>query len=103
MVQLRDQFLASTPPSAAQVTAVSDALSYVAGVGGKAGSVSQTLSSLESRLGDEQIQLQALLSLNQDTDVAEATMKLKQQELMLDAALNAGARVLPKSLLDFLA
>ncbi len=102
MIQLRDAFLANTPPTGAQVDAVSQALAHVAGVGGKAGSVAQTLETLSGRLDDEQVQLQALLSLHQDTDVAEATMQLKHHELMLDAALNAGARVLPKSLLDFL-
>ena len=37
-----------------------------------------------------------------DTDVAEATLTLKNREIMLDAALNTGAQILPKSLLDFL-
>jgi flagellar hook-associated protein 3 FlgL len=102
MIQLRDAFLANTPPTAGQVDAVSQALSHVAGVGGKSGGVSQSLETFGIRLDDEQIQIQALLSLNRDTDVAEATIQLKHHELMLDAALNAGARVLPKSLLDFL-
>lgn len=102
MIQVRDTLLAGNPPASGQVDAVSLAVASVAGVGGKTGSMMQTLSTLESRLGDEQVLLQALLSMHQDTDVAEATMQLKHHELMLEAALNTGARVLPKSLLDFL-
>jgi hypothetical protein len=35
--------------------------------------------------------------------MAQAAIELKQNETMLDAALSVGARIIPKSLLDFLA
>jgi flagellar hook-associated protein 3 FlgL len=102
MIQLRDQFLAGNPPTAGQVDAVSQALDHVTGIGGKSGAVSQTLTALGSRLDDELVELRSLLSLHEDTDVAEATLRLKEHEMTLEAALNTGATVLTKSLLDFL-
>jgi hypothetical protein len=46
--------------------------------------------------------LESLLSVDQDTDFAEASLLLKKEELMLDAALSTGARLIPKTLMDFL-
>jgi flagellar hook-associated protein 3 FlgL len=102
MIQLRNSMRSGAPPSAAQGNGVSTMLEYVAGKAGKAGSLQQNLDALRVQLADQRVLLQELLSLHQDTDVAEATMQLKHYEIMLDAALNTGAQVIPKSLLDFL-
>jgi flagellar hook-associated protein 3 FlgL len=102
LIQVRDAMRAGNVPTAAQLDAVSAQLEYVAAQGGRAG---LTLSALQMdeefllRRGD---QLESLLSVDQDTDFAEASLLLKKEELMLDAALSTGARLIPKTLMDFL-
>jgi len=102
LIRVRDSLLAGTVPSAADQAAVKAATDQINKVASKMGSYSQSLGTTVTHLEDQRTQLQNLMSSVRDTDVAEATLDLKQQELMLDAALNTGAQILPKSLLDFL-
>lgn len=102
MIQLRDDLRSGQFPAPAQIDSVSTVLDHVLGKGGKAGSILQSLRAVEVQLAEQRAQLTGLLSIQQDTDVAESIMKLKREEIMLDAALNTGARIIPKSLLDFL-
>ncbi len=102
LIRVRDSLQAGTLPSAADQAAVKSAADLVNQTAGKIGSFSQSLTTTEIHLGDQRTQLQTLMSSVRDTDVAEATLNLKNQETMLDAALNTGAQVLQKSLLDFL-
>jgi flagellar hook-associated protein 3 FlgL len=102
IIQIRDALRVGTAPSAADVDFITSMIDTVSSAAGKAGSILQNLDTLSSQLNDQNTQLQSLLSVRQDTDVAEATLNLKQAELMLQAALNTGAQILPKTLLDYL-
>lgn len=102
LIRVRDSLLAGTVPTAADQAAVKAAADQLNKVASKVGTYSQSLGTTVTHLEDQRTQLQTLMSSVRDTDVAEATLNLKQQELMLDAALNTGAQILPKSLLDFL-
>jgi flagellar hook-associated protein 3 FlgL len=102
IIQIRDSLRAGTAPSSADVDAITSMIDTVASAASKAGSILQNLDTLSTQLNDQNTQLQSLLSVQQDTDVAEATLNLKQAELMLQAALNTGSQILPKTLLDYL-
>jgi flagellar hook-associated protein 3 FlgL len=55
-----------------------------------------------TRLGSSYITINAQIAATEDTDIAEATMQLKLEENVYNAALAVGARVIPPSLVDFL-
>jgi len=102
IIQIRNQLWAGTAPSAAQIQSVSDELDNSLSAGAKAGAMDQYFQSIQKQLEDHNTLLTTLLSTQQDTDVAEAVTSLKQQEIMLDAATNTAARIIPKTLIDFL-
>ncbi len=102
MIQLRDDLRSGQFPTTAQIDSISTALDYILGKAAKAGSILQSLGAIEVQLEEQRAQLMGLLSIQQDTDIAESITKLKHEEIMLEAALNTGARIIPKSLLDFL-
>lgn len=54
------------------------------------------------RYSQLELQFKTLLSKNEDVDLAEATMNLKMQESVYQAALAAGARILQTSMLDYM-
>lgn len=102
LIEVRDAMRAGNVPTAAQFDAVNTHLAYVAAQGGKAGLTLHALQMDEEFLLRRGDQLESLLSLDQDTDFAEASLLLRKEELMLDAALSTGARLIPKTLMDFL-
>lgn len=102
LIQIRDTMRAGTIPSAADSTAVSAALDHVLAKGSKVGSMLEHVRALSSQLDQQKTWLMELLSEQKDTDIAEAIMKLKQEETSLNAALNAGSQIIPKTLIDFL-
>lgn len=102
LIDVRDAMRNGVVPTAAQFDAVNAHLTHVAGVGGKAGSTMNTLAMNEKYLEERNILLADLLSREQDTDFAEATLQLRKEETMFEAALSIGARLLPKTLMDFL-
>jgi len=55
-----------------------------------------------NRLEDDFINFTALMSKNEDVDIAEAIMNLMNEENVYRASLSAGARVIQPSLVDFL-
>lgn len=102
LIVVRDAMRGGTIPSPAQLDGVTSYLSHVAQVGGKAGLILNSLDMSERFLTGHAHQLAVLLSNDEDTDFAESTLLLKKEELMLEAALNIGARLIPKTLMDFL-
>jgi len=69
---------------------------------GRVGFTDQKLSDWDVRLADRTLSLTTRLSDAQDVDAAEVFSDLVNQENALDASLQAAARVLQHSLLDFL-
>jgi flagellar hook-associated protein 3 FlgL len=57
---------------------------------------------IRARLNDEEINFTNLLSYNEDVDVAQVIMQLKEAENVYRASLAAGARIIMTTLIDFL-
>ncbi len=55
-----------------------------------------------NRLDDDNVNFTKLMSKNEDVDIAEAIMKLQNEENVYKASLSTGARVIQPSLVDFL-
>jgi flagellar hook-associated protein 3 FlgL len=55
-----------------------------------------------NRLSGSYVTINQQIADNDDTDIAKATMQLKLEENVYNAALAVGARVIPPSLVDFL-
>lgn len=55
-----------------------------------------------NRLEDDNVNFTKLMSKNEDVDIAEAIMKLQNEENVYKASLSTGARVIQPSLVDFL-
>ena len=55
-----------------------------------------------NRLDDDNINFTKLMSKNEDVDMAEAIMKLQNEQNVYTASLSTGARVIQPSLVDFL-
>jgi len=102
LIDVRDSMRAGNVPTAAQFDAINSHLNYVSQVGGKAGLILNSLDLNDRFLSERANQLAALLSADEDTDVAQATLQLQQEQLTLEAALHTGAQLLPKTLMDFL-
>lgn len=54
------------------------------------------------RIADDTVNMKELLSKNEDADMAEVAMLVKQNEAVYNASLAASARVIQMSLVDFL-
>ncbi len=102
MIQVRDALQSGQSPTTAQATSVDTYIDDVANATGKAGAIMQNLTANSTMLSNQQTQLQQLLSVQQDSDVAAVTLKMNQDQLDLQAALSSGASVLPATLLNFL-
>ncbi len=66
------------------------------------GATQNRIERVDANLRDVNVQLQRVLSDNIDADFAEVMINLNAQTNALQAALNAGARVIVPSLLEFL-
>lgn len=102
LIQIRDKLLSGSPPEKTDGERIDSMLDHVLTQASKAGLIAQQLTNHISYLEGQNTSLRSLLSTVQDTDIAESITQLQQNELMLQAALNVTARILPKTLLDFL-
>lgn len=66
------------------------------------GSRYKRLQLTESRLSDQQVQYEDLLSKNEDADVVETYINLSAAEQLYNASLSATAKIAKNTLLDFL-
>ncbi|MGE5553708.1 MAG: flagellar hook-associated protein FlgL [Betaproteobacteria bacterium] len=78
--------------------AVDNLLEWQAELGARTNQLELT----NNRLLELKANFQKLLSENEDADIAEVIMQLKMQENVYRAALDAGARIIQPTLLDFL-
>ena len=69
---------------------------------GVIGALSTRLESAEARLAQVEESTSALLSANEDTDIAKAIIDLNTQQSVYQAALQSGQSLIQPSLLDFL-
>ena len=56
----------------------------------------------ESRLSDQQTTVKKLMSTNEEINVSNIAIKIKEAESIYDASLAAASMVVQKKLLDFL-
>jgi flagellar hook-associated protein 3 FlgL len=79
-------------------SAYSDVTHYMS----KAGAVSSALGFSDNRIKDTQVALQATLGEVEGADLAEVILRLREQEVVLQAALASGVFMLNTSILDYL-
>ncbi len=102
LLELRDALRSGKQPTAEDMAFIGMTQDVVMREEARAGSLSESLTTADTFLTAHREHLLDLLGDRQDVDLAEIGMKLNQEQVMLDAALSAAARVIPKSLLDFL-
>ena len=102
MLEIRDLLLAGTTPSSEDFQTLELMQRTVREQEAKAGAVVQLLDAADAQLIRQRETLLTLRSEKQDVDVAEIGIRLKYEEIMLEAALSAAAQILPKTLMDFL-
>ncbi|WKA53920.1 flagellar hook-associated protein FlgL [Planococcus shixiaomingii] len=72
------------------------------GTAAEVGARSNRVESIENRIQDTMIDLEARLSKIEDLDYAEAIIKLKSEESVYQASLASSAKIIQPSLMDFL-
>jgi flagellar hook-associated protein 3 len=102
LIALRDTLRSGVQPSADDIAMIGVMQDVIMREQARAGTLSTNLTTSDEYLTAQREHLLDLRSAKQDVDLTEIGMKLKQEEVMLDAALSAAARIIPKSLLDFL-
>jgi flagellar hook-associated protein 3 FlgL len=102
VIRIRDSLSAGSSPDTSDVTQLDTMLNHVLTQSSRAGLMAQQLTNHLSYLEGQSTSLKSMLSNVQDTDVAESITQLQENQLMLQAALNITAQILPKTLLDYL-
>jgi len=78
------------------------AIKQITSYRGKVGALTNRLEAVRKRLATDQVNITDVLSKTEDVDMSESITNLKMLEYVRQAAMQVGARVLPKTLLDFL-
>lgn len=84
------------------IEAIDTAANRVSSAQGRIGAVSQQLDSVDNRMANEKIDVNARVSQLRDVDIAEAIIRLTSAEASYQATLSATSRGISMSLLDFL-
>jgi len=103
-IKLRDSLLAGdlAAVSGSCLSELDDATDLVLKQRSVVGAKINRLQLTESRLGEIEANTKTLLSQVEDIDVAELIMNLRMQEVVYEASLNVGSKVIQPSLLDFM-
>jgi flagellar hook-associated protein 3 FlgL len=102
MMEISSNLRSGVKPTAEDMALLSVMQDVVMREEAKAGAYSSNLEAANDFLTTQNDHLLDLYSAKQDVDLAEIAIRLKQEQLMLDAALSAAANLIPKSLVDFL-
>lgn len=84
------------------ITNFQDAMGNIMSVTAEIGAKSNRLNMTTNKLADQALNLEELLSFNEDVGLPEAYMKLSIEENVYRASLAVGAKVIQPSLMDFL-
>ena len=84
------------------MTKFQDAMGNIMSVTAEIGAKSNRLNMTTNKLADQALNLEELLSFNEDVGLPEAYMKLSIEENVYRASLAVGAKVIQPSLMDFL-
>jgi flagellar hook-associated protein 3 len=102
MVEISANLRSGMKPTAEDMAVLNMMQDVVMREEAKAGAYAANLKTADDFLTTQNEHLLDLYSATQDIDLAEVGVRLKQEQLMLDAALSAAANLIPKSLMDFL-
>jgi flagellar hook-associated protein 3 FlgL len=86
----------------ADMDAIDSMLDQLSSARAEAGASANRLTTLDSRLKDTELNVQSLLSKTEDADMAKTMVDFSQQQAVYQAALQAGAKIIKPTLLDFL-
>jgi flagellar hook-associated protein 3 FlgL len=103
LIELRDKLRAGIQPSSDDLVMIDIMQDVVQREEARAGSLMTSLASSDSYLTAQRERLLDLKSAKQDADLTEIGMRLKLEETSLQAALSAAAKIIPQSLMDYLA
>lgn len=81
---------------------IDDTIDNLLSVRATIGAKTNRLELNKNRLEDQTLSVTKLLSKNEDADLAEVIIDLKTRETVYQASLQAGARIIQPSLIDFL-
>ena len=86
----------------ADLTAVDAALDRLVSARATYGALTNRIETQLSRLKDQEVNVADLLSKTEDADMAKTMVTFAQTQAVYESALQAGARVIQPTLLDFL-
>ena len=81
---------------------IGDRINKVDTVTGRNGGMINRFESIRQQMESEIVRMKDLLSLKEDTDVAEATLRLQKEESAMQYSLQTGRNLFSNSLFDFL-
>ncbi len=103
LIDIRDNLLSGNTAGLQTQLAELDTIDRQLGQGiARLGAIQNRASRIDEDLNDFNFQLQSLLSTQVEVDYTEVIIKFETQQNAYQAALNAGARVMQNSLIDFL-
>jgi flagellar hook-associated protein 3 FlgL len=103
LISVRDALTANDPTTVTNLIAdIDSAQDQLNNLHGGLGASEQRLDLARNQLESTQTNLGALISEAEDVDFAEAVSQMQMSQVALEAGLQAGARVLRSTLLDFL-
>jgi flagellar hook-associated protein 3 len=100
--ELRDMLRSGVQPTPEDLAMIDMMQDVVQREEARAGSLTSSLTTTDSYLTAQRERLLDLQSAKQDADLAEIGMRLKLEETSYEAALSAAAKIIPRSLLDYL-
>jgi len=102
LVAIRERLSSGQSPTADDTALLSMMQDVVTQEASRAALFATNLGIANDALTARSDRLLDLRSATQDVDLVEIGLKLKQEQLTLEATLSAAANIIPKSLLDFL-
>ena len=93
---------AGTAQIATQITPLSNALDQIKAVRSEAASTFIQLETTENQLANFKLNIEDMLSDTEDADMAQAIVELQVQQTAYETSLATAARILQRSLMDFL-
>lgn len=102
LLSIKDMLKNGQQPNDEQVRVVEEFNQHMIDKLTDLGGIKNRLEDMQDLLDTEEVELQELLSKEQDVDVAKAIIDLENQQYNLDLSYKISSMILPKSLLDYL-
>jgi flagellar hook-associated protein 3 FlgL len=102
LIEIRNSLRSGTMPTADDITMLGMMNESVTREAARAGAYSNALVNAEEYQTGIRERLLDIKGAKQDVDLTEIGIKLKLEQTVLEAALSAAAKIMPKSLMDFL-